>query len=264
MVSQNSSIDANVELHFQEMGIGTSFPADKIMNSLASEPSSKSRLESELKEFPNGIRDQRGEEQLFPAAKIHTGQEELDVFFIGNSHIPYFHQKLRESGGKPYIISSYHSQNPNPSSLDDVNGMMSIVRALTRYPLEIAQQGKPTILIGDTHGQSYSCPFPEPQKLKKLGITKMYIQAEGVPKYGTEADKRKGLEHGFKGKRNLFDYMQKVEAAGIKVEVIGLEPPRDRDLTTRGLIKPETYLMNLPKINFPGYDLGKDKPKLSE
>ena len=228
MNNPNSSIDSNVDLCFEELGLHTDFPGQKIIDIMRSSPESNSRLERDLKEFPNGIRDQRGQEQLYPGVTIHNAEGELDLIFIGNGHIPYFHERMVEAGIKPYIISSYQSRNPNPQTMDDVNGMMSVINALTRYPIQPAETGKPALIVGDTHTESYQTPFPDLQKLKKLGVTKLYIQAEDVPRNGNAEEKINSLKNGFWGKRNLFDYMKQVEAAEIKTEVIGLEPPQSR------------------------------------
>jgi len=234
-IENNSSIvrqktseraDSKVDLYFEELGLSTSFPDKKIVDTLRSSSESNSRLERDLKEFPKGIRDQRGQEQLFPGVTIHNEEGELDLFFIGNSHIPYFHERLVEAGIKPYIVSSYQSRNPNPQIIDDVNGMMSVVNAFTRYPLKPAETGKPALIVGDTHGETYLTPFPNPQKLKNLGVTNLYIQAEDVPRHGNVEERVNSLKNGFWGKRNLFNYMKQAEAAGINTEIIGLEPPR--------------------------------------
>lgn len=199
--------------YIMELGIANNLPEQKFI-----ENADKIKLNKDKDEFPIGWRDQRGQEQLYPNMKIHKGIDEMDVVFIGNGHVPYFCKQFVEEGLKPYIISSYHSIKPSSES------SIELLRDLRRNPINIPKQGKPILIIGDTHGSEYETNFPKPEDFKNLGISKIYFHAEAVPYSADDKKRMDSLKHGFWGKNNLYQYIEQLKNSGISIELNGLEP----------------------------------------
>jgi hypothetical protein len=173
--------------------------------------------------FPHGEPDPRGVE-LFNNVQLLDDPNSLDIFFIGNNHIPLFHKELTQRGFKPYIIS-WHLQE----EMDDW-APYYILRHLRRDPIAPPEEGEPCIIIGDCHGKDYRIPFPDPVEIIKRNISKIHFHIELLAPgltYQQQVEKLKNAEFNrniFWGQRKIFQYIQKLEHKNLSVCIEGIEP----------------------------------------
>jgi len=177
--------------------------------------------------FPSGEPDPRGE-KLFANVHLWNDPECLDIFFIGNNHIPLFHKALTQKRFKPYIIS-WHLQE----DMDDWAPYF-ILRHLRRDPIAPPDKGKPCIIIGDCHGKNYRIAFPDPEALAKRNITKVHFHIELLEPglaFEKQLEKLKNAAFNktvFWGQRKIYKYIQELEKHNLAVSVEGIEPVKHR------------------------------------
>lgn len=204
------TLNLQVDRYFQELGLDRTLPVEKFVKNVDLD-----RWEV-CKRLPQHT-DKRGSE-LYSFLTVHYGETDLDIVFIGGAHIPYFHENLKQSM-KPYIISAHHSSDPSPTT------SLIYLSMLENYPMQVVEVGKPILLIGDSHYNKYETRFPDPAKLKDLGLHSVHFHAEFVPHKGTHEERLKRLNNpGFWGLHNLYQYMVRTQEAGLDTDLNGLEP----------------------------------------
>ena len=199
-----------LEEYLQKLGFQTSLPVHKyraIVN--------KEELRKDEKQYPLGERDWRGEHNLYPNMSINTEPHTLDIVFIGNGHVPYFHQQLREEALNPFIVSDHHFIEP-----DEYISLL-MLRSLRKYPIVSSSGGKPILIVGHKHDEEYSIPFPSIEDITNLGISEVFVHAEFVTKhgkYGTEDGmlmQLRQVAEEWNGFKPLYAYVIKLKEAGI-------------------------------------------------
>ncbi|MBI3051038.1 hypothetical protein HYY74_01130 [Candidatus Woesearchaeota archaeon] len=225
--------------YFASLNLARELPVEKLLAA-----ADNTRLRDSLQQFPNGIRDQWGED-LYSNMR-YAGPHGLTIIFIGNGHIPYFFHKLESSGFANYLISSTDSHSVAQIA-EDQNGLMYILETLRKYGIQPVADGCPLLVVGDTHGMSYDTPFPDAEKLRNFGVEAAVINLEAV---------QNGIEPstGFWGLKNVIEFSRTLSASEIKTILNGLEPP-DRQFPLGSILKTIDYTpskLSGPKLYIPG------------
>jgi len=172
----------NLRTLFEQTGLQYQQPLSQLYGLLTEER--KTRVDG-----GNGVRDQRGEEQLFPSVFLHERKPIkgiLPIVFIGNAHYPLLQKMAAERGFVTMITSSISSENiatkENHSDTETQNGYAGILEHSKYYHIEESSipQGYPILVLGDTHGKEYQTRFPDASDLGKLGISQVVVYTEDV------------------------------------------------------------------------------------
>jgi len=232
-VSQERSTKLRTLL--EQTGLRYQLPYQKLRDAL------KPKSIRKLDESPEGIRDQRGEEDLFPPLfgnLTHPEEGVLPVVFIGNAHYPFLQKKASEHGFTAMITSADSVENLNnkdTSDLDEQNGIVSILEHAKYYNSEktLKLDGYPMLVVGDSHGNKYKTEFPNPESLKQLGISLVKVFVEDEKRGQTSEKTIKSMKSGFWGKANLARYLERLQDSGITLDVIGIEPDSTSSRSSR-------------------------------
>lgn len=180
-------------------------------------------------------RDLRGEEfARYIYKTCPRSPNTLPLVLVGLNHVPaiasqvgkhYFHPLTTSFLTEKYYLDNKSDYEPLGNNMMSGNKMALIdfleFSLLYKYETKKYRGQNPIILIGEIHGKQYQVTLPSSDELIALGISRIVVYLESLPK-GIEE-----LEHFFSrtylGFRILGEYLKQYSDSGIIIEIRGLE-----------------------------------------
>ncbi len=156
---------------------------------------------------------------MYDNLRPHASKDTLDIIFMGIDDVPYAQKILKERGFNPYVLTPYDSECPEnePNNF----GALGWLRV---FPNDSIVDGKPVLIVAEDYsGNEYTINFPDTDKLKGLGISKVCIQA-GFTTYSLPSRQFEVFGHYWgKSIKNLGAFISDLSNSGIEIILNGLK-----------------------------------------
>lgn len=156
----------------------------------------------------------------------------LPIVFEGSAHTYAMASEASKYGFRPFVTGALTTpMNPVVSREVQEQAMATLPGyEAGRTPLVALDLSAPPLLvISDFHFASYKMQLPSADELKKRGITTVKVGLENED-YGARLIDDY-VERGQPAQRAMALYLKAYEADGLRVELYGLDPPREVSAT---------------------------------